>query len=93
MSLEGLCQEFRDLQESERVGAMQHMPEKMPILTNPAPLSLPRDAQYILTLMPQEIVRALTCAGDLLTKLSGVPETDKERLESFAAGYLSIIQV
>ncbi len=44
-------------------------------------------------LMPQEIVRALACAGDLLTKLSGVPETDKEGLESFAAQYLSIIQV
>ena len=44
-------------------------------------------------LMPQEIVRALACAGDLLTKLSGVPETDKEGLESFAARYLSITQV
>ena len=43
--------------------------------------------------MPQEIVNALTCAGDLLTNLSSAPELDKERLESFAAGYLSIIQV
>ena len=43
--------------------------------------------------MPQEIVRALTFAGDLLTKLSGAPEIDKERLESFASEYLNITQV
>ncbi len=43
--------------------------------------------------MAQDIVRALSSAGDLLAQLSDVPGCDKEKLESIAIGYLSIIQV
>ena len=92
MSLEQLSQEFRNLQASERV---RNYAERSFIDSLGHSCTLYSADGCVLSLksMPQDLVNALSCAGDLLTDLSSVPESDKERFETFAAGYLSVIQV